>query len=125
MSRSQLIRRLCLAAASILAAVLFVSPGSSATPAAGNPAPQLTVHTADGVVNGAVSEDAREFLGVPYAAPPVYDLRFAPPAPPQPWQGVRSATVQAPACIQFQPSGVRNNQATSEDCLYLDIYTPT
>jgi para-nitrobenzyl esterase len=124
MSRSQLIRRLCLAAASILAAALFVSPGSSATPAAGNPADQLTVHTADGWLKGAVSENAREFLGVPYAAPPVYDLRFAPPEQVQPWQGVRSATAQAPACIQFQPSGVRNGQATSEDCLYLDIYTP-
>jgi para-nitrobenzyl esterase len=55
----------------------------------------------------------------------VYDLRFAAPQPTQPWSGVRSATVQEPACIQLQPSGVRNSQATSADCLYLDVYTPT
>lgn len=129
MSPSQLIRRLCFAAASILSLSLLVSsPVSSvASPHATNhakPAPQLTVHTADGLLHGAVSEGAREFLGVPYAAAPVYDLRFAPPQPVQPWHGVRSATMQAPACIQFQPSGVTNNQATSEDCLYLDVYTP-
>jgi para-nitrobenzyl esterase len=86
--------------------------------------PQLTVHTKDGWLKGTVSQRAREFLGVPYAAPPVYAQRFEPPQPVQPWKGVRSATVQAPACIQFQPSGVKNSQATSEDCLYLDIYTP-
>jgi para-nitrobenzyl esterase len=85
---------------------------------------QLTVRTEEGWLRGTVSQGAREFLGVPYAAPPVYDLRFAPPQPARPWSGVRPATVQGPACVQFQPSGVTNSQATSEDCLYLDIYTP-
>jgi para-nitrobenzyl esterase len=87
-------------------------------------APQLLAHTRDGWLKGTVSKDSREFLGIPYAAPPVDNLRFAPPHPVRPWTGVRSATVQGSACIQFQPSGVRNSQATSEDCLYLDIYTP-
>jgi para-nitrobenzyl esterase len=86
--------------------------------------PQLTVQTKEGRLKGAVSQGAREFLGIPYAAPPVYDLRFAPPQPAKPWSGVRSATTQGPACVQFQPTGVKNGQATSEDCLYLDIYTP-
>ena len=124
MSRSTLIRRLCFVTASVAALSLLVSsPGSSASPT-GATAPQLTVRTDDGALTGAVADNAREFLGVPYAAPPVYDLRFAPPRPAPAWKGSRAATVQAPACIQFQPSGVRNNQATSEDCLYLDIYTP-
>ena len=126
MISSQLIRRLCLGAAGALALSLLVAPlrltAASAPP--GGRGPQLTVPTAQGSLRGTVSENAREFLGVPYAAPPVYDLRFAPPAPPKPWQGVRPATAQAPACIQFQPSGVTNNQAASEDCLYLDVYTP-
>ena len=100
------------------------SPASVARAASAAHAPQLLVHTADGSLKGTVSQGVREFFGVPYAAPPVYDLRFAPPQPVQPWTGVRSATVQGPACIQFQISGVKNNQATSEDCLYLDIYTP-
>jgi para-nitrobenzyl esterase len=107
----------------LTSAFLLSAPGTSS--AAGGPGPQLAVHTGDGWLQGTTSDDAREFLGVPYAAPPVYDLRFAPPAPVQPWHGTRDATKQAPACIQFQPSGVRNNQATSEDCLYLDVYTPS
>lgn len=53
------------------------------------------------------------------------NLRFAPPAPPARWRGVRDATRQAPACLQFQPGGVRETQATSEDCLYLDLYRPS
>lgn len=86
--------------------------------------PLLTVHTKDGGLEGTVSQGAHEFLGVPYAAPPVYGLRFEPPQPVSPWSGVRAATAQAPACIQYQPSGVKDGQATSQDCLYMDIYTP-
>lgn len=131
MFTSHRVRKLCLIAAAALAVTMFVaspgfSLGSSSHRDVGrhrNTA-QLTVHTADGWLQGTMSEGARAFLGVPYAAPPVYDLRFAPPQPAQPWPGVRPATQQAPACIQFQPSGVRNSQAVSEDCLYLDVYTP-
>ena len=98
------------------------SPGSAARATPG--APELVAHVSDGSLRGTVSQGVREFLGIPYAAPPVHGLRFAPPQPARPWSGVRSATAHGPACIQFQPMGVRNNQATSEDCLYLDIYTP-
>ena len=111
--------------AGLLAPVAPVAPADAS--AAGNAAQrgtQLVVHTGDGLLKGATSQDAPQFLGVPYAAPPVDDLRFAPPQPVHAWSGVRSATVQGPACIQFQPSGVRNSQPTSEDCLYLDICTP-
>jgi para-nitrobenzyl esterase len=114
--------------AAALACLLSVAPAASADASAagnaGQPGTQLVVRTSDGLLKGATSQDAREFLGVPYAAPPVDGLRFAPPQPVHAWSGVRPATVQGPACIQFQPTGVRNSQATSEDCLYLDIYTP-
>jgi para-nitrobenzyl esterase len=93
---------------------------SSSSPAAQDTPPR--VHVGDGWLRGTMSQGAREFLGVPYAAPPA---RFAAPQPARPWNGVRSATAHGPACIQFQPLGVPAGQATSENCLYLDIYTPT
>src|SRR4051812_4372175 len=70
-----------------------------------------------GALRGAPVGAADAFLGVPYAAAPVKALRFAPPQPPESWRGVRDATRQAPACLQFQPGGIRETQATSEDCL--------
>jgi para-nitrobenzyl esterase len=79
------------------------------------------VHVSDGWLQGATSQGAREFLGIPYAAPPE---RFAAPQPARPWNEVRSATAHGPACIQFEPGGVLAGTATSEDCLYLDVYTP-
>ncbi|MEV7038412.1 carboxylesterase family protein [Amycolatopsis sp. NPDC051061] len=126
MPRSTVIKRLWWATTAVIALSAMSMPASSAGTTAGL-APvtkQSTVHTQDGWVQGVVSGGARQFLGVPYAAPPVNDRRFAPPQPVASWDGVRPATVQAPACVQFQPKGVRNEQATSEDCLYLDIYTP-
>jgi para-nitrobenzyl esterase len=81
--------------------------------------------TRSGFVRGVAAPKFEEFLGLPYAAPPVRDLRFAPTAASKSWQGVRPADRQSPACLQFQPSGVREEQATSEDCLYLDVYRPS
>jgi para-nitrobenzyl esterase len=83
------------------------------------------VKTADGWLRGVSAGGADRFLGVPYAAPPIKDLRLRPPRRPQPWNGVRDASRQAPACLQFQPTGVREDQAVSEDCLYLDVYRPS
>lgn len=105
-------------AVTVLGLTGCTSPGSAA------PAVPVLVRVSDGWLRGTVSQGAREFLGVPCAAPPVHDLRFAPPQPARPWSGVRSATAHGPACVQFQPMGVPTGQATSEDCLYLDIYTP-
>lgn len=71
--------------------------------------------------------DARSFrfLGIPFADPPVEKLRFA---PPQPYSGSKQsmdATKFSPSCIQSASSfGTLNNGGISEDCLYLNIYTP-
>lgn len=66
------------------------------------------------------------FRGVPYAAPPVGDLRWRPPAPVVPWDGVRDATRPAPACLQKSEGWNRANWLhASEDCLTLDIRTPS
>jgi para-nitrobenzyl esterase len=67
------------------------------------------------------------YKGIPYAAPPVGDLRWAPPKPPAPWKGVRAATAFGNACPQTPyPTGsvyFREAEPMSEDCLYLNIWT--
>lgn len=64
--------------------------------------------------------DVRVFRGVPYAAPPVGDRRWRPPAPAAPWTGVRDAAAYGASCAQLGNGG----RHSSEDCLYLNIWTP-
>jgi para-nitrobenzyl esterase len=59
-----------------------------------------------------------QYLGVPYAEPPVGKLRFQPPVTVSEWSGVRNTTVLAPGCLQ--PDG-----PSAEDCLYLNVFVPT
>ena len=79
-------------------------------------------HTADGWVRGKTAGTMAEYLGIPYAAPPVGALRWQPPHPAAPWRGVRAATNFAAHCPQpASPFGVAS---TSENCLYLNVYAP-
>ncbi len=89
-------------------------------------ASQPTVHVAQGTLRGRFADGVQEFLDVPYAMPPVGRLRFAPPAPPVGWRGVRAATDLGPACVQweFNPPSIPRGTPTSEDCLHLDVYAP-
>lgn len=68
------------------------------------------------------------WLGVPFAAPPLRELRWKPPQPVAPWDGVRHADRVAPECLQPLRGSLQNhyfgNEATSEDCLYLNIWAP-
>ena len=96
-----------------------------------------TVETDKGRVRG-ISVDANgkrvhAFYGIPYAAPPVGDLRFKPPAQLDPWEGVWDATKLPNSCFQsydfyfgnFTGSTMWNaNTRLSEDCLYLNVWTP-
>jgi para-nitrobenzyl esterase len=84
------------------------------------------VRTTGGLVMGTVNQSSRAFLGIPFAAPPVGDLRWRPPQPAAPWRGVRDATQFGPACAQVPGVFAANagQGSTSEDCLYLNVYTP-
>src|ERR1700730_10180097 len=82
--------------------------------------------------NWAANGHVRAYLGLPFAAPPVGDLRWKPPQPATPWQGVRAATSFGPQCLQpggspksvyFEYSG--GDLPSSEDCLTLNVWAPT
>lgn len=108
-----------------LIACLGVTAGTVAAAPGTGPAP-LVVTTDKGAIQGMTLNNAREFLGVPYAAPPVGALRWRPPQPAAPWSGVRDATKPGPNCAQTGniATGVPFT-STDEDCLYLNVYTPT
>src|ERR1700760_1423170 len=91
------------------------SPGQAATS-------RLTPHTGDGVLRGTSSGSMDEFLGVPYAAPPVGALRWQPPAPAARWTGIRPATRFGANCAQ--PASPYGTASTAEDCLFLNVYAP-
>jgi len=77
-----------------------------------------------GSVEGYGTDDADYFLGIPYAKPPVADLRFRPAQPPKPWfPDVLDATGYKANCLQSKTFWVSAN-SSSEDCLYLNIITP-
>jgi len=91
------------------------------------------VKTNDGLVSGvSLSSGVRAFKGIPFAAPPVGNLRWKQPQPPAPWKGVLTADKFGNVCVQNPaPKRVPNNVATdltdspkmSEDCLYLNVWT--
>jgi para-nitrobenzyl esterase len=76
-----------------------------------------------GAVSGVTEAGISVFKGIPFAAPPVGDLRWKAPAPVKPWSGVRKADAFANACMQA-PNTQGNTAPVSEDCLYLNVWTP-
>ncbi len=108
----------------IRSAALAIALLLTAAPVA---AQQATVD--GGMIAGATLDGGvRAFLGVPFAAPPVRELRWKPPQPVTGWAGVRDATRPAPMCLQPGRGRTMNhyfgNEAVSEDCLYLNIWAP-
>jgi para-nitrobenzyl esterase len=82
------------------------------------------VQTTGGPIRGkVVGEGIHAYLGVPYAAPPVGELRWRPPRPHRPWQDVRDATAFGPACPQPEISMMRGLGSQDEDCLSLNVWT--
>jgi para-nitrobenzyl esterase len=83
------------------------------------------VETKEGPVQGFISSGVTAFLGVPYAEPPVGNLRWRPPKDPAPWTNVRKATEFAPICALITTLGVFSGAPNNnEDCLYLNVFTP-
>jgi len=89
---------------------------------------QSPVMTASGKVVSVIDEPTGvySFKGIPFAAPPVGDLRWKAPQPVQPWSGVREAVRFGPRAMQLPVFGDMNFRSSgmSEDCLYLNVWTP-
>ncbi|XP_006825360.1 acetylcholinesterase-like [Saccoglossus kowalevskii] len=93
-----------------------------------------TVEISTGTLIGTVEEFSSEFVdgtrtvhvyrGIPYAEPPVGDLRFAPPKPKTPWQGEYDAADFRTACIQPETPPIPTDKIQDEDCLHLNVYAP-
>jgi para-nitrobenzyl esterase len=103
-----------------LGALIAAAPAVSAS--AGGPVAGPVAGTANGPVRGLANGTVDEFLGIPYAAPPVGALRWQPPQPAASWSGVRDATQFAPHCPQL--GGPFGLASTSENCLFLNVFTP-
>ena len=85
-------------------------------------APQ-PIQTESGMVQGTVEDGLTIHRGIPFAAAPVGNLRWRPPEAAPKWDGVRSASEYGRACIQSNPA-ISNLPPPSEDCLFLNIWTP-
>ena len=87
-----------------------------------------TIRTDAGAVQGITTADGtiRVYKGIPYAAPPVGDLRWKPPQPVTSWSDTRPALEFAPRCAQghIYDDMVFRDKGGSEDCLYLNVWTP-
>jgi len=83
------------------------------------------VQSAGGQLQGVVVDGVASFKGIPFAAPPVGDLRWKAPQPAKAWTGIRKADAYAPGCMQ-DPGMVKMMGASAnvgEDCLYLNVWT--
>jgi len=122
---------LSMACAVVLAATVSVlvtnhpgraaSADASAVPCASG----TTVQTADGPVCGISSGGVNEWLGIPYAAPPVGALRWQPPQAPAQWTTTLNATAFGPECVQTSPDrGGVSVAGSSENCLFVNVWAP-
>jgi len=108
MSRLYLIQLVCLV---LSACSSPISQGLELTPT-------------EGRVRGSTTDGIRSFVGLPYAAPPVGDLRFSSPVAPAARSDIRDATIPGKSCTQNSPLGTTVDTNSSEDCLTLNIWTP-
>ena len=85
------------------------------------------IETKSGKVQGYIENDVEVYKGIPYAEPPIGNLRFSPPVMKKPWDGVLEAKEYSPFAFQgysMLEEYFGKNEPESEDCLYLNIWTP-
>lgn len=101
----------------LLTLIPFAAYGAS-------PAEQVKIDT--GTIEGTAHGTVRAFLGIPYASPPVGDLRWKAPVPPPRWTGVRRTTEFGSRCMQARVYSdmIFRDPGISEDCLSLNVWTP-
>ena len=125
-----MIRTVSLASLALLCTIAACSrPPDAADAVAPAPAADAVRELARGAVGGFVNAaGGHSWLGIPYAAPPVVELRWRAPQPFGPWDGTRGTLRAGPACVQYGwatggvgPSGSHQGR---EDCLYLNVYAP-
>lgn len=114
----------------LLAGLVAMGAGTAASSqtAAPSQAPPV-VRVENGELQGVVEDGVASFKGIPFAAPPVGDLRWRPPQPAAPWTGVRQAAEFGADCMQgrFGPPpapGAPAPRPSSEDCLFLNVWRP-
>ncbi|MEY4509643.1 MAG: hypothetical protein RLZZ450_1765 [Pseudomonadota bacterium] len=78
----------------------------------------------NGTLNGSVVGETRQFLGIPYAQPPVGDLRWKPAQPPAKWTSPRAANAFGKRCAQVASAVLMNAASEDEDCMYLNVWAP-
>ena len=103
----------------VLAAVAAAQPAPAAPPG-------TEVRTTSGVVAGAVANGVVSWKGIPFAEPPVGELRWRPPQPVKPWTGVKKTTEDGHDCAQLPFPGDAAPLGTppAEDCLYINVWAP-
>jgi len=105
----------------LLSAAVMLAAAQSAQAQAPIPAAKVTGGEVQGVVNGNVAA----YKGIPFAAPPVGELRWKAPQPVKAWSGVKKVDAFAPGCMQDArlATMMGGPQNFSEDCLYLNVWT--
>lgn len=107
-------------------AILMCCSCNAQNPAVSSAREEPVIRTASGMVQGVKEGDVDIFRGIPFAAPPVGDLRWRPPQAVTPWEGIRDAKEFGPTCAQAGWGAAPGTitQGSSEDCLYLNVWRP-
>jgi carboxylesterase type B len=109
--------------AAVLCGIVVAALPASAASAAPQSVEPPVVDTGSGAVRGVQADGVDSFLGIPYAAPPVGDLRWSPPQPAAPWDGVRAAEAYGNRCPATESTN--GPRSETEDCLFVNVQRPT